>query len=160
MLAGRPGAGGTGMSDAAKPRLVGVNHVVLEAGVTEAALDFYGRIFSFQLRGRGQGQAFIDMGDQFLALMEGQREVLDHHRRFNLVVDERSRVRALAEAAGATLLGGSFLDFLDPRGNRVEVAGYQGIQFTKAPNVLHGMGPGHLASGDRGNKELADKGLG
>ena len=148
------------MSDDAKPKLVGVNHVALEVGNIEAALEFYGGIFSFQLRGRGQGQAFIDMGDQFLALMEGQREAPDDHRHFGLVVDDRSRVRALAEAAGATLLDGPFLDFLDPWGNRIEVVGYKDIQFTKAPSVLHGMGLDYLAKSDRANKELADKGLG
>jgi hypothetical protein len=92
--------------------------------------------------------------------MEGQPGAPDGHWHVGLVVDERSRVRALAEAAGATLLEGPYLDFLDPWRNRVEVAGYQGIQFTKKPNVLHGMGPGQLASGDRANKKLADKGLG
>jgi len=160
MLAGRPGAGGTGTSDDAKPKLVGVNHVALEVSNIEAALEFYGRIFSFQLRGRGPGQAFIDMGDQFLALMEGRRQGADEHRHFGLVVDDRNRVRELAQAAGATLLEGPFLDFLDPWGNRIEVVDYKDIQFTKAPNVLHGMGLGHLGKSEKARKELADKGLG
>ena len=159
-LSGREGQGRNGVSNIAKPQLVGVNHVALEVGNIEAALAFYGSMFSFQLRGRGQGQAFIDMGDQFLALMEGQRETPDDQRHFGLVVDDRSRVRALAEAAGATLLGGPFLDFLDPWGNRIEVVDYKDIQFTKAPNVLHGMRLDHLAKSDRAKKELADKGLG
>ena len=148
------------MSTDTKPRLVGVNHVALEVGDVEAALDFYGKIFAFELRGRGKGQAFLDMGDQFLALIEGRRQDPDDHRHFGLVVDDRSRVRALAEAAGATLLDGPFLDFLDPWGNRIEVVDYQDIQFTKAPNVLHGMRLDHLAKSDRAKKELADKGMG
>ena len=148
------------MDDDRKPRLLGVNHVALEVGDIEAALEFYGKVFRFELRGRGQGQAFLDMGDQFLALMEGRRQGADEHRHFGLVVDDRNCVRELAQAAGATLLEGPFLDFLDPWGNRVEVVDYKDIQFTKAPNVLHGMGLGHLAKSDRANKELADKGLG
>ena len=148
------------MSADTKPRLVGVNHVALEVGDVEAALAFYGSIFSFELRGRGRGQAFLDMGDQFLALMEGRRQAPDEHRHFGLVVDDRSSVRALAEAAGATLLDGPFLDFLDPWGNRIEVVDYKDIQFTKAPDVLRGMRLDHLAKSDRARKELADKGMG
>ena len=93
------------MDDDRKPRLLGVNHVALEVGDIEAALEFYGKVFRFELRGRGQGQAFLDMGDQFLALMEGRRQGADEHRHFGLVVDDRSRVRELAQAAGATLSG-------------------------------------------------------
>jgi predicted enzyme related to lactoylglutathione lyase len=151
---------GKAMDTDTRPRLVGINHVALEVGNIEAALEFYGRIFSFQLRGRGEGQAFLDMGDQFLALMEGQREAPDDHRHFGLVVDDRSRVRALAEAAGATLLDGPFLDLLDPWGNRIEVVDYKNIQFSKAPNVLRGMRLEHLAKSEKARKELTDKGLG
>ncbi len=104
-----------------KPKLVGMNHVALEVGDVEAALAFYGRIFEFTLRGRSRGQAFIDMGDQFIALMETRRPHRDRNRHFGLVVDDRSRVVALAKAAGATMVDGPFLDFLDPWGNRIEV---------------------------------------
>src|SRR4051794_2709299 len=96
----------------------------------------------------------------FLALMKGQRGASDDHWHFGLVVCDRGHVRALAEAAGATLLDGPFLDFLDPCGNRVEVVDYKDIQFTKAPNLLHGMSLDQLSKSDRANKELADKGLG
>jgi len=148
------------MDDDRKPRLLGVNHVALEVGDIEAALEFYGKVFRFELRGRGQGQVFLDMGDQFLALMETPHQPKDNHRHFGLVVDDRSRVRELAQAAGATLLDGPFLDFLDPWGNRIEVVDYQDIQFTKAPNVLRGMGLDHLGKSEKARKELADKGLG
>src|SRR3954467_8644182 len=114
----------------ALPRLVGVNHVALEVGDIEEALAFYGKIFRFTLRGRGKGQAFIDMGDQFLALMEVKAPHRDHARHFGLVVDDRAAVRKLAAAAGATMLAGPFLDFLDPWGNRIEVVQYADIQFT------------------------------
>ena len=123
----------------AKPRLVGLNHIALEVGDVDEALSFYGQIFSFELRGRSKGQAFIDMGDQFIALMETSSPHSDQHRHFGLVVDDRSRVRDLVRAAGATLLEGNFLDFLDPWGNRVEVveiSRYSICQGTRSP-------PGH-----------------
>jgi predicted enzyme related to lactoylglutathione lyase len=143
-----------------RPRLVGVNHVALEVGDIDTALDFYGRVFRFELRGRGKGQAFLDMADQFLALMETPDQPKDNHRHFGLVVDDRSRVRELVAAAGGTLLDGPFLDFLDPWGNRIEVIDYKDIQFSKAPNVLRGMGLDHLGKSEKARKELADKGLG
>src|SRR5690348_16249146 len=105
---------------AARPRLVGLNHIALEVGSVEEALAFYGRIFSFSLRGRQERADFIDLGDQFIALMEGPLRAERGHRHFGLVVDDRSAVRALAAEAGAELLDGRFLDFLDPWGNRVE----------------------------------------
>jgi catechol 2,3-dioxygenase-like lactoylglutathione lyase family enzyme len=121
------------------PRLIGINHVALEVGGIDEALTFYGKIFSFTLRGRGKGQAFIDLGDQFLALMQTQTPHQDRGRHFGLVVDDRARVRELAEAAGAKMVGGQFLDFFDPWGNRIEIVAYADIQFSKAPNVLRGM---------------------
>lgn len=141
-----------------KPNLVGINHVALEVGSIDEALAFYGKIFSFKLRGRGQGSAFIDMGDQFLALMETTAPAGDKERHFGLVVDDRSAVRQLAEAAGAKVLPGRFLDFLDPWGNRVQVVEYGDIQFTKAPEFLRGMGL-DLSKSDEALKELADKGM-
>jgi catechol 2,3-dioxygenase-like lactoylglutathione lyase family enzyme len=104
---------GAFMSEA-KPRLVGLNHIALEVGDVDEALSFYGQIFSFERRGRSKGQAFIDMGDQFIALMEASSPHSDQHRHFGLGVDERSRVRDLVRAAGAILLEGNFLDFPDP----------------------------------------------
>jgi len=148
----------TKRSDGGKPRLVGMNHVALEVGDVEAALDFYGRIFDFTLRGKGNGQAFIDMGDQFIALMEAPTPHHDSGRHFGVVVDDRSGVRALAEAAGAKMVAGPFLDFLDPWGNRIEVVEYANVQFTKAPHVLRGMGL-DLAKTDRARRELAEKGM-
>ena len=127
------------MSDDDKPRLVGINHVALEVGSIDEALAFYGAVFAFELRGHSSGHAFLDMGDQFLALMEGQGGAPDRGRHFGLVVDDRSRVRALAEAAGARVLEGGSLDLLDPWGNRVQVVEYGDIQFTKAPEVLSAM---------------------
>jgi lactoylglutathione lyase len=141
-----------------KPRLVGLNHVALEVGDVEEALAWYGKIFSFELRGRGEGMAFIDMGDQFIALQEGRKQPGDDGRHFGLVVDDRERVRELLEAAGAELVEGPFLDFRDPWGNRVEVIDYRKIQFTKADHVLRGMGL-DLPKTGAAKAELAKKGM-
>jgi catechol 2,3-dioxygenase-like lactoylglutathione lyase family enzyme len=150
--------GGQADPDTRRPRLVGLNHIALEVGDVGEALEFYGRIFDFTLRGRHAGAAFIDMGDQFIALMEGPVRGEPGHRHFGLVVDDRATVRRLAEAAGAELLAGPFLDFLDPWGNRVEVVDYTDIQFTKAPHILHGMGL-DLRKSEKARRELAQKGM-
>jgi len=146
------------MPSSSLPRLVGINHVALEVGDIEEALAFYGKIFAFTLRGRGKGQAFIDMGDQFLALSETKEPHQDRHRHVGLVVDDRARVRALAEAAGARMVEGPFLDFLDPWGNRIEVVAYADIQFSKAPHVLRGMQLDGAKSADA-KRQLAAKGM-
>ena len=140
------------------PRLIGINHVALEVGDIDKALAFYGEIFSFTLRGRGNGQAFIDMGDQFLALMQTDTPHQDRGRHFGLVVDDRARVRELAKAAGAIMVEGPFVDFFDPWGNRIEVIAYADIQFSKAPHVLRGMKFGGHKSA-KAKKELAAKNM-
>ncbi|HSU06761.1 MAG TPA: VOC family protein [Acetobacteraceae bacterium] len=145
-------------SESRKPHLVGINHVALQVGDIEAALAFYGQIFDFTLRGKGKGAAFIDLGDQFVALMEGPGPAARDHRHFGLVVDDRASVRARVTAAGGELLEGPFLDFLDPWGNRVEVVDYADIQFTKAPHVLRGMGL-DLRKTEKALQELVAKGL-
>ncbi|TPW27702.1 VOC family protein [Pararhizobium mangrovi] len=146
------------MAKDTKPRLVGLNHIALEVGDIEKALAFYGAIFDFDLRGRGDGRAFIDMGDQFLALMEGRTQRPDEQRHFGLVVDDRGRVRDLAQAAGAELIDGPFLDFFDPWGNRIEVVEYADLQFTKSDAILGSMGL-KLEKSDKAKKELQDKGV-
>jgi catechol 2,3-dioxygenase-like lactoylglutathione lyase family enzyme len=140
------------------PRLIGINHVALEVGDIDEALAFFGKIFRFTLRGRGDGQAFIDMGDQFLALTQTKAPHQDRARHFGLVVDDRARVRKLAAAAGARMVDGPFLDFLDPWGNRIEVVAYADIQFSKAPQVLRGMQFGGDKS-PKAKQELAAKNM-
>ena len=147
------------MPEARKARAVGVNHVALEVGDLDEALGFYGRLFDFELRGRTETAAFVDLGDQFLALQKGRRQPADDGRHFGLVVDDRDAVRDALVAAGIELLPGPFLDFLDPWGNHIEIVGYEGIQFTKAPNVLRGMGLAHLAKNGKAVQELTDKGM-
>ena len=143
-----------------KPRLVGINHVALEVGDVEAALAFYGAIFTFTLRGRAPGHAFIDLGDQFLALAEtpGVRVGETPTRHFGLVVDDREAVRPLVEATGATILSGGFLDFLDPWGNRVEIVEYGQVQFTKVAGVLAAMGVDG-GKDEKATGQLRDKGF-
>jgi lactoylglutathione lyase len=146
-------------SEGKKARAVGFNHVALEVGDIEEALAFYGRLFEFKLRGKSQEMAFIDLGDQFLALQRGRSQPSDDGRHFGLVVDDKEAVRQALTAAGVEMLPGSFLDFRDPWGNRFEIVGYDNIQFSKAPNVLRGMGLTHLAKNAKAIKELADKGM-
>jgi lactoylglutathione lyase len=145
------------MAEAKKARAVGFNHVALEVGDIEEALAFYGRLFEFKLRGKSPTMAFIDLGDQFLALQKGRKQPPDDGRHFGLVVDDKDAVRRALKEAGVEPLPGRFLDFLDPWGNRVEIVGYDNIQFTKAPNVLRGMGLAHLRKNASALKELADK---
>ncbi len=149
------------MTEITKPRLVGINHVAIEVDDIDAALEWYGRLFSFTLRGKGERNAFIDMGDQFinLTLVPGAAAGQNVERRhIGLVVDDRSRIIDLANAAGARMVEGPFLDFLDPWGNRLEIIEYSNIQFTKAPHVLRGMGLA-LDKNDKAKSELADKGM-
>jgi len=121
-------------------QLIGINHVALEVGSIDEALEFYGRFFELRLRGVVPGMAFIDMGDQFLALSEGREQGPDQHRHFGLVVDDKEAVRAELEAADVDVSPAPKLDFRDPWGNQVEIVDYRDVQFTKSPPVLAGMG--------------------
>ena len=147
------------MPEAKKARAVGLNHVAIAVGDIDEALEFYGRLFDFKLRGKSKDAAFIDLGDQFLALQKGRRQAADDGRHFGLVVDDKEAVRAALREAGITPLPGRFLDFRDPWGNRIEIVGYDNIQFTKAPNVLRGMGLSHLMKNEQAIGELRDKGM-
>jgi predicted enzyme related to lactoylglutathione lyase len=152
----RPTIGGLNgwLHKAARRRL---NHVALEVGDIEEALAFYGRIFDFQLRGKSRTMAFIDLGDQFIALQAGRKQPADDSRHVGLVVDDKEAARAALKAAGVKPIGGPFLDFRDPWGNRIEIVSYDNIQFTKAPNVLRGMGLEQLTKNESAKKELAEK---
>lgn len=119
---------------------MGLNHIAIEVGDIDEALAFYAQIFEFKLRGKSKDSAFIDLGDQFLALQKGRRQPPDDGRHFGLVVDDKEAVRRALTEAGVEPLPGQFLDFRDPWGNRIEIVNYENIQFTKAPNVLRGMG--------------------
>ena len=143
----------------AKAQLVGINHVALEVGDLDEALRFYGSIFELELRGRSPRMAFIDIGDQFIALSAGRTQAADAARHFGLVVDDREAVRSALEAAGAEILPSRGLDFCDPWGNHLQVVEYGDVQFTKAFAVLRGMGLGHLEKKPEAVHELREKGL-
>src|ERR1700738_3418805 len=128
------------MPHARKARAIGFNHVALEVGDIDEALAFYGRLFEFELRGKSETSAFIDLGDQFLALQKGRTQAADDGRHFGLVVDNKEAARKALIDAGIETLPGPFLDFLDPWGNRIEIGAYDNIPFTKSPNGLSGMG--------------------
>ena len=147
------------MTKSARTRAIGLNHVALEVGDIEQALAFYGRLFAFELRSKSEDFAFIDLGDQFIALQKGRKQSADDGRHFGLVVEDKEVARKALLAAGVMLIDGPFLDFRDPWGNRVEIVGYENIQFTKAPNVLRGMGLTHLSKNQNAKKQLADKGM-
>ena len=140
-----------------RAKLVGINHVALEVGNVEEALEFYGRIFDLSLRGRAGRMAFVDIGDQFVALAEGRRQAPDDNRHFGLVVDDKARALDAAREAGANVSGNRIRD---PWGNNVEVVAYEDVQFTKAPEILRGLGLDGLGKTEKARKELRAKGLG
>jgi lactoylglutathione lyase len=147
------------MTEARKARAIGINHVALEVGNIDAALEFYGSLFAFELRGRSDSMAFIDLGDQFLNFSTGRQQAGDDGRHFGLVVDDRQLVLDKLEELGISLLPGPFMDFLDPWGNRIELIDYATIQFSKTPQVLRAMGLEGLTKTEEAIGELRDKGM-
>jgi catechol 2,3-dioxygenase-like lactoylglutathione lyase family enzyme len=139
--------------------MVGINHIALAVGDVDEAVGFYGRLFDLELRGRVRGMAFLDMGDQFLALAEGDDPVADRQRHFGLVVDDVPGVRRALKEAGVEEEPSRGLRFRDPWGNLVEVVQYSEVQFTKAPEVLGGMELGALGKSESTQRELREKGL-
>ena len=147
------------MESEKRPRVVGINHVALEVDDVDRALAFWRSLFDIELRGRVRGAAFIDLGDQFIALSEGRSGGADHERHFGLVVDDKEAMRRALAAAGAEILPGRRgLDFRDPFGNRVQVVQYDEVQFTKSEAVLRGMGLA-LGKTEQALAELREKGL-
>jgi lactoylglutathione lyase len=141
-----------------KARALGINHVVLEVGDLDAALEFYGAIFDFSLRGKSEHNAFIDLGDQFIQLSLGKTQQADDKRHFGFVVDDREPVRRALRKLNVELLD-KRLNFRDPWGNRIEVVPYEDVQFTKASHVLKGMGAGALEKTSNAIDELRKKGM-
>jgi len=145
------------MGDRAK--LIGINHVAVEVGDLEQALELYGRLFEFELRGRANRMAFIDIGDQFLALAEHERPEPDAVRHFGLVVDDLEVARAAVEREGLEVVGGRGLTFRDPWGNQVQVVDYRRIQFERAPGVKRKLGIEDLEKGESARAEIEEHGL-
>ena len=146
------------MTDGKKARALGINHVVLEVGDLDEALAFYGQLFDFSLRGRGDINAFMDMGDQFIQFRKGRTQESDGARHFGFVVDDRAPVWKAVEEMGLELIGDR-LNFRDPWGNRIEVVQYDEIQFTKAANILGGMGIEDPGKTPDALAELSEKGM-
>ena len=138
-----------------RPRAVGINHVALEVGDVEHALDFYGRLFEVRNVSRTRGGAFLDLGDQFIAMFEGGIE----ERHFGFVVDDKEAARRALAAESVELLPGGRVDFRDPFGNMIQVVQYDQIQFLKQEAVLRGMGLGSLTTSEAAIAELRSKGL-
>jgi catechol 2,3-dioxygenase-like lactoylglutathione lyase family enzyme len=147
------------MSKPRKARAIGINHVALEVDDIDAALEFYGKLFEFELRGRSDSMAFVDLGDQFMNFSAGRRQAADDERHFGLVVDDRQSVLDTLDELGIPLLPGPFKDFLDPWGNRIELVDYATIQFSKTPQVLRGMGLEGLDKTEDALDELREKGM-
>jgi catechol 2,3-dioxygenase-like lactoylglutathione lyase family enzyme len=144
-----------------KARLVGINHVALEVGDLDAALDLYGRLFRFGMRGRLRKMAFLDMGDQFLAVAEGRSQPADDGRHFGLVVDDVDAAREAVKREGLKVLGGrgQSFDFRDPWGNRFQVVGYRNIQFERTDGVRRKLGIDGVQKTESAKGEIAERGL-
>jgi catechol 2,3-dioxygenase-like lactoylglutathione lyase family enzyme len=145
--------------EARKVRAVGINHVALEVGDIDAALEFYGSFLDFELRGRSRDMAFLDLGDQFIALAVADEGHKDAERHFGLVVDDKAAARAALEAASIEIMPGKFLDLRDPWGNRVQIVDYTEIQFLKHADVLEAMGLADLGKSEDALAELRRKGI-
>lgn len=141
-----------------KARALGINHVVLEVDDLDKALEFYGAIFDFSLRGKSEHNAFIDLGDQFIQLTLGRTQVADTKRHFGLVVDDRDAVRRALERLGIKSINDR-LNILDPWGNRIEIVPYSDCQFTKGDHILRGMGVAPLQKTADAIEELRKKGM-
>ena len=137
-------------------RLIGINHVAVQVGDLDEAIAFFGRLVDdLELRGRSGTMAFVDLGDQFIALERASEPVSAGH--YGLVVDDQDEVVRRAREAGVRMVGAH--DFLDPWGNHWQVVDYRDIQFTKAERVLAGMGLTGLEKSERALGELRAKGL-
>jgi len=140
-------------------RLVGINHVALEVGDLDEALDLYARLFDFELRGRVRGMAFIDMGDQFLAISEGRTQPPDDDRHFGLVVDDKQAVKEAAHRAGLHVPSGRSVRFRDPWGNNFEIVEYGDVQFERTPGVKRKLNIEGLRKTDKAKREIDERGL-
>ena len=144
-----------------KARLIGINHVALEVGDVEEAVALYERLFDFTMRGRGRRMAFVDMGDQFLAIAEGRSQPADDERHFGLVVDDVAAARDAVRREGLALVAdtGQSFDFLDPWGNRFQVVAYGDIQFERTDGVRHKLGIEELGKTDDARRQISERGL-
>ena len=141
-----------------KARALGINHVVLEVGDLDQALEFYGGLFEFELRGRSDHNAFIDLGDQFIQLTLGRTQVADSKRHFGFVVDDREAVKRAMDRLGIKSIN-ERMNILDPWGNRIEIVSYDDVQYTKADHIFKGMGVGAIEKSAIAIEELKKKNM-
>jgi catechol 2,3-dioxygenase-like lactoylglutathione lyase family enzyme len=142
-----------------KARAIGINHVALMVADIDAALDFYGQLFEFELRGRDARSAFIDLGDQFIALFTGDDDAPDQGRHFGLVVDDPGKVRRKLAGMGVEVMDGPGVDFHDPWGNYWQMVTYEKVQFMKMPAVMRAMGIAHWRKTEAAEREIAERGF-
>ncbi|MGH8198238.1 MAG: VOC family protein [Steroidobacteraceae bacterium] len=142
-----------------KARAVGINHVAIEVGDIQSALEFYGSFLDFKVEEQNDDMAIVYFGDQFINFIRNADRKPDQMRHFGIAVDDKPLARRTLEAMRVKLLDSRFLDFMDPWGNRVEITTYTNIQYTKADHVLQGMGLGHLKKSDESLAELRAKGM-
>ncbi len=142
-------------------RAIGINHVAFEVRDLDEALAWWERLFSFELRGRRRTMAWIDLGDQFVALSQvsDASGIGDRARHVGLVVDDKEALRAQLRDAGMDVKASGSLRVRDPSGNVLEIVDYRDIQFSKSDAVLRGMGLDALEKSESAREELRGKGL-
>jgi lactoylglutathione lyase len=145
-------------------RPIGINHVAFEVRDLDEALAWWRRWFEFELRGRRATMAWLDLGDQFVALSQvaegpGGPGSVDTGRHVGLVVDDKEALRAALREAGEDVRRSGSLRVRDPSGNLIEIVDYRDVQFSKSGPVLRGMGLHGLEKSPSARQELADKGL-
>jgi lactoylglutathione lyase len=142
-------------------RAVGINHVAFEVTDLDETLAWYERWFQLTLRGRGRQMAFIDLGDQFIALAQSGADGphVDRTRHHGIVVDDKEALRAELLDAGVEVAPSGSLRIHDPSGNQLEIVDYRDVQFSKTEAVLEAMGLDGLEKSESARRELADKGM-
>lgn len=140
-------------------RAIGVNHIAFEVHDLDQTLDWYERYFDLQLRGRRGGMAWIDLGDQFIALSEGAPESPDRSRHVGLVVDDKETLRSALIEAGEEVSAQGSLRVRDPSGNLLEIVDYREVRFAKTPAVMRALGLEGLEKSASAREELRAKGL-
>jgi len=140
-------------------RALGINHIAFEVTDLDEALAFYARFFEVRLRGRRRRMAWIDLGDQFIALSVADQVTPDRGRHVGLVVDDKEGLRAALAEAGFDVAPSGSLRVRDPSGNQLEIVDYREVQFSKTEAVLRGMGISRLEKSEQARAEMRDKGL-
>jgi lactoylglutathione lyase len=144
---------------AVKARAIGINHIAFEVTDLDEALAWYERFFEVRMRGRRRTMAWIDLGDQFLALSTVKAVNPDRDRHVGLVVDDKEALRAAFADAGIDVAASGSLRVHDPSGNQLEIVDYRDVQFSKTGAVLRAMELEGLEKSSGALEELRDKGM-